>query len=705
MITNKKITCKQLQKSDPKQAVLYLFCNFISSMLISAYTALMFSPTVQNVFPIGGDSRKQMNMVFILSLVGCIIFTIYAASLFFRKKSRQLGILMALGASKKRLLPSVFQEVLLFSGTSSLSGLVAGFPFVWIIWNLFRLFLIDSKEMVLTFDFKCLYASIAFVLLIILFSCLTAYYYLIQTNIMDVVQKEHKNEPVKELGRWCGPVGIIILFTGAILGYLSGSIYEWLFSAYPPSWLNLTYAPVLVGLYMIMLHTIIYGWSSRNKNPYKNLISKSMMKFQGKQTVNSLLVITILIAGGCFASFYVPIMSVSRFIEVNSRDYDYAFHWRADQNLPTRKEIEALAANYQQTLKDWKEDNYLTLALDGYSQVFEDKTHYHVEYYPILQEGKFISEQTFCQISGQNIQVQAGTYYRIMNPSETAPYTSNSNATILTNPVTRKELAVQCAGVLHHNMLIDQIGYYVLNDADYKNISVGLSPEWMGKMVLFNIDTNENKKDDYDFANKLYSILIHSFNEECAIHIMYDRIYKIIAEEQGEVYWGDTDESMQIHLSDADYSDFRSSWAYMPKFRTLDKNDFMQTMAVFLMVFLFISIICIIAALIICYTRCQTIALNQRYVFDDLKRLGASPDFLRNELRNQCRIVVQIPSMVGITCIYLLYCLVLYGNDGKLTFTEISGLAVSLILQILLAGIIYLIYQKIVSILQQQIGI
>ena len=70
-------------------------------MLITAYSAMMFSPTVLNIFPEGGDSLKQMYAIFVLALVGCIVFTVYASTLFFRKKSRQLGILMALGASRR----------------------------------------------------------------------------------------------------------------------------------------------------------------------------------------------------------------------------------------------------------------------------------------------------------------------------------------------------------------------------------------------------------------------------------------------------------------------------------------------------------------------------------------------------------------------------------------------------------------------------
>ena len=47
----------RLRRTDRKQAGLYLLCNFISLMLMTAYSALMFSPTVLNIFPEGGESN------------------------------------------------------------------------------------------------------------------------------------------------------------------------------------------------------------------------------------------------------------------------------------------------------------------------------------------------------------------------------------------------------------------------------------------------------------------------------------------------------------------------------------------------------------------------------------------------------------------------------------------------------------------------
>lgn len=701
MMTMKKMEQK-LHKADRKQAHLYIFCNFMALMLISAYSAMMFSPTVLNVFPEGGDSRKQMNMIFVLALFGCTVFTVYAAGLFFRKKSRQLGTLMALGASRKRLAPGVFTEVLSLSTVSSLAGIIAGFPFVWILWNLFRLFLVDSAEMVLRFDPKCLLVSIPFFLLVVAFSCLNAYRYLRKTNIMDVVHEEHKNEPVRELGKWCGPVGIILLLSGAVMGYYTPAIYMQLFSAYAPAWTNLTYAPVFIGLYMIMLHTVVHGWFSHKKKPYKNIIARSMMKFQGRQTVNNLIVSTVLIAGSCFGIFYLPMLGAGQIQATRSLPYDYLYQWRADQNVYQKPEAESLAAEHQLALKDWTEGEYLTLGMDGETQIEEENNHFHYEYRELLNQGKFLSEDIFNKFSGQQINIQPGTYCGISNDNETGTYFLNSGSGKLTNMVTRESIDTEFAGFVHFNQLTDQIGYYVLDNADYDTITAGLTADWKGEIAAFNVDG----KDTYAFADEFFHTLVTQYGPECEIITSYDRVTKIHENEAGNIYWGDTDKMTKVSYLAPDTSDFRGYWAYMPVFRLLNQNDFLQSFAVFLMMFLFIAIICLLAALIISYTRCQTIALNNRYVFDDLKRLGASPAFLTKEVKSQCSRVFKIPAIVGMTAMYFLYGMIMFANDGgKLDSTEILGLASCLGILGLFAILFYSVYRKTVKIITKQLEI
>lgn len=692
---------QKLQRADRRQSRLYLFCNFMALMIISAYSALMLSPTVQRVFPEGGDSRKQMYMIFVMTLVGCVIFTIYALGLFFRHKAGQLGILMALGASRRRLAPGLFREVIVLSGISAVAGTIAGFPFVWMIWQIFRLILVDSSDMVLSFDFRCLFISLLFLLLVVGFACLTAWRYLKKTNIMEVIREEHINEPVKELGRWCGPVGLLLILAGAVLGYGAPVACDAWFFISVPEWVSILYAPVFVGLYMVMLHTVVYGWKSHKKNPYKNIISRSMMKFQGKQTVNNLLVITLLIAGGCFAIFYLPTNSISALLRYASQSYDYFYQYQADQAVPDRETVEALGKDYGLTFRDWNECEYITLGIGGLSKIYEeDDVRYHVEYVPMQGETRVLSEDAYRILTGQEVDVKPGTYLNITNQEESALYT-NEAAREFTNMVTRKQIATTFAGYLHYDLLAKEIPCCILDNEDYAGISEGLTDEWRGQFVEFNVDG----KDSYPFANAFYHLFVSSFDENCARPFYYDREQKIRENEAGMEYWVDTDDMVTISYEFPDSFMFRQFWVYQPDFRILSQNDYLRNVAVLFMMFLFVFIVCMITALVVCYTRCQSIALNNCYIFDDLKKLGASPAFLDKEVRIQCSNVFKVPSLVGMFAMFFLFTMILYANDGRILRAEWAAMGVCLCIIALIGGVIYAVYRSTVKVIKGQLGV
>lgn len=701
MMKNLKNLEQKLQRADRKQATLYLFCNFISLMLITAYSGMMFSPTVQTILPDGGDSRKQMYAIFVLALFGCVVFTVYAASLFFRKKSRQLGILMALGASQSHLAPGLFREVLLLSTVSSLFGILAGFPFLLLLWNVFRITMFDTAEMKFQLDFRCLFVSAAFFLLVVVCACTLAFLYLRRTNIIDVVQEEHKNEPVHTPRRWCGPVGIVLLILGGVAGYSSSGIYMDLFQKYPPAWLNLTYAPVFIGLYMIMLHTVTNGWLSHKKHPYKNLISRSMMKFQGRQTVNNLLVSTVLIAGGCFGIFYAPMMLSGFHENIRARAFDYAFHYPVDQKVPDEKEILALAEEYGLSVTDFCEAPLIHLAFDG-MQFFEDEGDaFHYEYRELVDEARFLSESSYRRMTGQDIEVAPGTYCGVTTNDGVNTWEPSSGCTLFTNMVTKDTLSVKFDRYLNFELMADRMSYMVLDDGDYEKIAAGLTDDWKENLVYFNIDG----KDSYAFARELFHRFAASFDSKYATSTFYSAVQTISSELEGAVYFEGMEDELWVDLSKPDSSEVRMNWTYMPLFRELDANDNIQSYAVFFMVFIFVAIICLTAALVIDYTRCQTIALNNRYLFEDLKRLGASPTFLSEEVHRQCNSVFKLPAIIGMASMLFFYGMILYANDGIFSSDEIIGFVLNLGVIVIISGIIYGVYIHTVHHLCRQLDI
>ena len=47
-----------------------------------------------------------------------------------------------------------------------------------------------------------------------------------------------------------------------------------------------------------------------------------------------MVVVTVLAAGAYFAAFYIPMLSSGTSSTTKDREFDYLFHYRADQDMP-----------------------------------------------------------------------------------------------------------------------------------------------------------------------------------------------------------------------------------------------------------------------------------------------------------------------------------------------------------------------------------
>ena len=186
-----------LRRKNRGQYALLAGCSFFSVLLITAYVCMMRSPTILSVLPEGGDSRKQVMMVFVLAVIGCAVFTAYAAGLFFRQKSRETGVFLALGATRRQLQREMGKELAVISLGSCAAGAALGGPLAWGVWQLFRLFLVDSQEMALSFDPRSYLLSMVFAAYVVGMLFFLGGRSIRRTNIIDIVQESHKSEPIR----------------------------------------------------------------------------------------------------------------------------------------------------------------------------------------------------------------------------------------------------------------------------------------------------------------------------------------------------------------------------------------------------------------------------------------------------------------------------------------------------------------------------
>ena len=673
-------------------------CCFFSVLLITAYVTMMRSPTVLTVLPEGGDSRKQVMMIFVLACLGCAVFTIYASSLFFRQKSREAGVFLLLGASRQQIRRQLFADLARIAFGTCALGAVLGGPLAWVIWRLFRLFIVDSAEMRLIFEPTAYIFALCFSAFVIAMLFVMGARFLRRTNIIDVVYTAHKTEPIREVKHWYGPVGILLVIAGGLLGYLAPVFCVRVLHWYPPSIVDgICYTPLFAGLYMMLLHTVVNGWR-QGRNRHQHLITASMMKFQGRQTVRNMLVITVLIAGAYFASFYTPILGTGSLITTAQRPIDYLYHYRADQDMVSEADVRQMAKEEDVTITSWSEAQGAELGVDGWTSIETETafgTTYENQYVQMLASEIFLSERAYTALTGQPVSVEPGYVKMVFDDTGDTQGMYNPEITRLTNLVTGSvmEVTPDLDAPLCYTMLI---GRYVLDDADFAEITQGLNDAaWFDRFVAFQV---QDCDETYPFAKRLFNAIVDHSGPEVEVLDAYNIGAQMYHDSVGEPYSMAPEHAEEYGFSGVSYakrdsSEFRTYWKYMPQFRVLDQNEFIRTMAVFLMLFVFIALVCFAAVIIIAYTRCLTIALSNAQLYDDLRHLGASRAYLFRTVREQVSRVFVTPCVVGTGMICALYSMILYLNDGRFTAQELAGMGVCA--GVVLAGslILYGVYR------------
>lgn len=658
---------------------------------------MMRSPTVLTILPEGGDSRKQVMMVFVLAVLGCAVFTTYASGLFFRQKSREIGTFLALGATRHQLKTELSKELALLSLGSCAAGALLGVPLSWGIWQIFRTMIVDTEEMVLRFDAQAYLFALAFSVFVILMLFLMGWRSIRRTNIIDIVQESHKSEPIRAVPRWYGPVGVLLIALGGFLGYFMPSFFVKVLHCYAPSVVDaLFYLPALIGLYILLLHTVVNGWGGKKKQ-YRDLISTSMMKFQGRQTVRNMLVMTVLLAGAYFASFYAPMMLSSSGTSVASRPYDYLYHYRCDQDMIGQNDVAQLAQKHNVDITTWVTATGSILGTDGMEHIETESSigvTYTEEYRELLQSATFLPERAYNAITGQKIDLAPGTCANVLDDDGGSSYLSGGDVTHLTNMVTGKTLDVTPAEPLPYTMLL---GCYVLDDRDYETISAGVTDQWQEDYVLFNVADVEAS---FPFAKALFYDIVDHSGPEVEVVDAWDPVARQIAIEETGSYFCDPESLEESGTSSIDYdkpdsTEFRTSWKYMPQFKILDETELVKTMAVFLMLFIFIAIVCFAAVIVISFTRCMTIGMTNARVYDDLRHLGAPRSYLYRSVKGQVSRVFRVPILVGTILIYAFYTLIMYSNGEPMGITpsEASGMITCLGVIAVVSLLLYLVYR------------
>lgn len=687
---------KKLRKYNQRNYLQFVFCMTFSVLLITSYAVMLYSTIVQQTLPIGGDSRKQVMMIFAIAIIGCLIFIMYAASLFLKYKSRETGVFLALGAKKKYLSQKLTIEMLQLMIACIAVGVVLGIGLAFLIWQIFQMVLSNLGDMSLGLSFTGIAIGLAFGLVSMVPVLVQLYQFVQRTDMMEILYHEHKNEPLRPVTTRYGISGFVLLVVGLLLGFAGPNIGSSMGILLPSIW-SATYLISLIGLYRIMTYAIMKSKRGRNPQKYYNdLIGSNMMKFQGRQTVRNMSIIALLLTASLFACFYPPQLYSALNIYGNS-PVDYELHYNLSEDEVNQQDIYRLAEKHDVQIKNYQEIIFSELLASGVERDWSDDGKLIEDYMEDHRLSDFIDASTFNQQTNRKLKVPQGQYYRVKGQDEAeGMWEKDNDLDQVTNPVTQKKLSLKFKGVVRYQPLVSQGSRrYVLNDQDYQSIKQELNEENQTKQILFNVADLEAS---YPFAQALYREFLEKASSKMAVQNSYDAYQSAKAKANHQKYSYD-----RVLTLSAENPDLMDNWKYYPVMKILVEKTFFQNLAVYFLVFIFVAIICLAAVGVISYTRSITIGLSNQRLFEDLKRLGANNHYIRKCVISQLNKLFILPTVVATILIYGFTLLMFNTNDGQFTSIEMNALmmdSVLLVLVYLYQVIIYAVsFRKIKGIL------
>ncbi|HJD45434.1 MAG TPA: ABC transporter permease [Candidatus Mediterraneibacter norfolkensis] len=689
-MTMSKVFAK-LRESSRGNYRMLAFCIFLSVLLIGAFALMYFGPTVQDFLPEGGDTRKMAVLLMGATAVGCAIFTLYASMLFFRYKSREYGIFLALGEKKRNLNRMLFRELSSLTVSASLAGLAVAVPASWLIWKLFELFLVSTDEMVYRLGIRGFFVGAGFAFILALLLGIAGYRFVRRTDIMKILRTSHQPEMVKKIPSWTLTTGIVMIPLGILLalGIPQMSVYLLGKSASPA--VNLFYIPAVSGIYLVLLNIVGGGRKKRSrKRFYKNMVSVSLMRFTARSTTRNMCVIVLLLFACLFAFSFGLTYFDSGSLGTMENTRGFAMHYPAGENKLTKRQIFDTAEEYDVQIRDYAEESAAGLVISYNTTDYTDDGSYVSVDRDDAKTALFLSEGTWQKLTGREAEVEPGTYRTVITPGYKENIWEHVDGLYrAANPDTGTGKELAFAGTLEDgNLPLMSDPYaYVIDDGDYSELTEGLSRTWTEQFILFDVDDLEGS---YPFAKTLYAMYIEGASGETFVMSLYDRWEEERAQEAGEEY-------VYSGLLDVTPDNTRlfDEWKYVPDFRIVYSQDILQSISVYVMLCLYIFIITLATAAVMTYVRGISVAADNRDVFLSLKKLGADASYQRWVLKSQLAKIFTYPGVLGCAVGMVFVMVQNWTNDGRYTASDIKNFGILGVVCVLVLLFFYVIYRNV----------
>ena len=634
---------RKRNKGDYRQ---FQFSTAFAVMLISSFLMLVCSPLIQGALPEGGDSEKQIWMSFGVSAIGCVVFVLYVTKLFLRYKSREIGIFLALGAEKHTLKRSLAGELAQMTAVCSAIGILLGAVIAFTTGNIIEVLIADVYDGNFTFTASGLLLSVCYALVLFLFIQFQAGRAMKRTNVMEVINEQRRQEPMKKsVSKAYLISGIALALAGIFCALILPQIVAYTTGIFLGAWTNAFYLAAVFGVYRVLVYAVSY----------------------------------------------LPMM-LSDSSSERGYEAEYSCRCLNDADEPSESGINDLAEACGITVENYREGDFLRVFGSGTERDADENNQLTETYYDRFAQYDVTSASEFEKLTGISLDIPAGSYYQIIG--------STSYENIWNHFGDMDKLYIESEDAYLPLSYIDTVPYeslnisgdnnmgdasrFVVSDADFDRLKAGLSDSSLETQVLF--DTEGNTSDEIAFSNELFRTFAEGMSDGMDVLTYYNAAS---AEREGAEYT----ETFSGAVVDPENPLKAADWQFAPQLVPLLDQQMIMALAARLLTFSYIFIICIAAVGVIGYTRSQSVGLTNQQVFEDIRRLGADRQYRRALMRRQLRKVFVLPTILAAGLCLLYELLMRWNNDGQISAGEIKSMLIITVIAAVIAVYQYAVYR------------
>lgn len=627
MVTNMTLNeiSRKLIKNEKKQYGLFFFSVLFAVTMVGAYGVLQYSPTITNVLIDGGSTQTISQGMFFGSILGIVVFLVYADSLFLKYKSREIGVFLSLGIDRRSVQKIIVKEFTTFYQIAALIGLLLSVPLSFLSWSFLNIFL-KTQETAFSIGWSGLVIAFLFAFLTWFILRAVNKKYISTVDIMKILKSSDTNENCRNgnlvvllLGFCLVPIGIISFFT---LQNIGGFLYTLL------AFVGI--ATAVWGIYILIIQFASIGDILKKYHTtryYKNIIFYNLLKQKIRQYTRSVFVATLLIFFTVFGIGFIAAGFIDGYNVAINEPYDYTISTSADKPEMNEQRISLLAEKNGTTITEIIGMDCLLL---GVENVYKDSS-------TDWSSRAIVNVDNFNTISGMNITVERGTF--TLYYDSTMDYKLNAfcgKDSRFYNPTTKEEFSLSQNNPLCADGLFNSRSFFssflILNTEDYNSISYSLGNEYKATTYFLNVA-------DWKSSS--------AFQENVLREIIEDNQGNIFINWHNSATFEKTNSKAEYLLYKGNETRIARVWVLYPLSKLSVATTQFEAFATYLMLLLFIAIVAFVSSIMVIGLKIISTILDDTIVYESLIKLGMVKREIRKLITKQMLFVYFVPTILG----------------------------------------------------------